>query len=284
MRILFLHGWQSTPGGRKPTYLKDHGHTVLNPALPEDDFDAAVRFLERYRVLSPMDPNAFVALGETYGTMRRYDEAEDLYRRTLAAQAALLGPAHDESVRTALNLASVLHDTGRFDEVVELHRDMASEKGVAVRTELDGYSSIAIGLVSAAYFGGFIAGSLTRYLAEQGYTGPEHVLDGKEGFSHVFDSQWKFDILTDGLGDSWRILQCGMKFFPTEALTHAPISATLDLVTENDLAPDRVKEVRIQTLARAADILALIDQVRRTVQEKRGVLLEPEVKIVGEDD
>jgi hypothetical protein len=42
MKILFLHGWQSTPGGLKPTYLKDHGHTVLNPALPDDDFDAAV--------------------------------------------------------------------------------------------------------------------------------------------------------------------------------------------------------------------------------------------------
>jgi len=42
MTILFLHGWQSTPGGVKPTYLKDHGHTVLNPALPDDDFDEAV--------------------------------------------------------------------------------------------------------------------------------------------------------------------------------------------------------------------------------------------------
>ena len=42
MNILFLHGWTSTPGGVKPTYLKDHGHTVLNPALPDDDFDAAV--------------------------------------------------------------------------------------------------------------------------------------------------------------------------------------------------------------------------------------------------
>ena len=42
MLILLLHGWQSTPGGVKPTYLKDHGHTVLNPALPDHDFDAAV--------------------------------------------------------------------------------------------------------------------------------------------------------------------------------------------------------------------------------------------------
>jgi hypothetical protein len=41
MTILFLHGWTSTPGGVKPTYLKDHGHTVLNPALPDEDFDGA---------------------------------------------------------------------------------------------------------------------------------------------------------------------------------------------------------------------------------------------------
>ena len=37
MKIFFLHGWQSTPGGVKPTYLKSYGHEVLNPALPDDD-------------------------------------------------------------------------------------------------------------------------------------------------------------------------------------------------------------------------------------------------------
>ncbi len=46
MKVLFLHGWQSTPGGIKPTFLKDHGHTVLNPALPDDDFDEAVRIAQ----------------------------------------------------------------------------------------------------------------------------------------------------------------------------------------------------------------------------------------------
>jgi UDP-N-acetylmuramate dehydrogenase len=35
--------------------------------------------------------------------------------------------------------------------------------------------------------------------------------------------------------------------------------------------------------AKAEDILALISKVRRAVQEKTGILLEPEVKIVGED-
>lgn len=42
MKILFLHGWHSVVGGVKPTYLKHAGHDVLNPALPDDDFDGAV--------------------------------------------------------------------------------------------------------------------------------------------------------------------------------------------------------------------------------------------------
>src|SRR4051794_17087750 len=100
------------------------------------------------------------------------------------------------------------------------------------------------------------SGVLAALLAERGYTGPEHVIDGKEGLTHVFGPEWKLNLLTDGLGDSWRITQCGMKAFPTEALTHTPISATLDLVKTNDLKPDEIKEVHIRSLARAADILA----------------------------
>jgi 2-methylcitrate dehydratase len=62
--------------------------------------------------------------------------------------------------------------------------------------------------------------------------------------------------LTEGLGESWRIAQCGMKAFPTEALTHAPLSATLDLVKANNLKPEEILKIDIHTLSRAADILS----------------------------
>ena len=45
-KILFLHGWTSTPGGRKPTFLRQEGYEVLNPALPDDDFEEAVRIAQ----------------------------------------------------------------------------------------------------------------------------------------------------------------------------------------------------------------------------------------------
>jgi 2-methylcitrate dehydratase len=100
------------------------------------------------------------------------------------------------------------------------------------------------------------SGVLAALLAEKGYSGPEHVVDGKEGLTHVFGPEWKLDLLTDGLGESWRITQCGMKAFPTEALTHTPISAVLDLVKTNDLHPEQVEKIQIRSLARAADILS----------------------------
>jgi 2-methylcitrate dehydratase len=100
------------------------------------------------------------------------------------------------------------------------------------------------------------SGVLAALMAEKGYTGPEHVVDGKEGLTHCFGPEWKLNLLTDGLGDSWRITQCGMKAFPTEALTHTPISAVLDLIKTNDLKADQVERVQIRSLARAADILS----------------------------
>ena len=133
--------------------------------------------------------------------------------------------------------------------------------------------AIGISASARATFGAVTAGKLTMMkntvdpmatqsgmfaalLAEKGYTGPEHVIDGKEGIVHCFGPEWKLNLLTDGLGETWRITQCGMKFFPTEALTHAPISAVLDLVKDNDLKPEQIVKVHIRSLARAADILA----------------------------
>jgi 2-methylcitrate dehydratase len=100
------------------------------------------------------------------------------------------------------------------------------------------------------------SGVLAALLAERGYTGPEHVLDGKEGLGQVIGSEWRWDGLTEGLGQDWRILQCAMKLFPSEALTHTPISAVLELVETHDLQPEQIESITIHSLGRVADILA----------------------------
>ncbi|MFL5327405.1 MAG: MmgE/PrpD family protein [Gemmataceae bacterium] len=104
-------------------------------------------------------------------------------------------------------------------------------------------------------------------LAKRGYTGPEHMIDGKEGlyavFGHVdykgtkarFESSMLVDNLPRSASDHFKIIDCGMKSFPIEALSHAPLTAMLKCVKENAIKADNVKEIKVEVIARAADIL-----------------------------
>ena len=110
-------------------------------------------------------------------------------------------------------------------------------------------------------------GVFAALLAEGGYNGPEPVLEGKEGLFQVLGPDWEPEILTDGLGESWRITQCGMKAFPTEALTHTPISAFLELIRKHGIEFGRIAKIRIGTIARAADILSDPSKYRPETKE-----------------
>jgi len=134
----------------------------------------------------------------------------------------------------------------------------------------------AIGISGSSHhtLGGVVAGHLTNMknaadpfaveagvraalLAEKGYTGSVGVFEGKEGLFEVFDKiKWDKDILIKGLGDTFLINQCGYKAFPTEALTHQPITAALEVMQENQLSPQEVSEILVETTTRGADILS----------------------------
>lgn len=98
-------------------------------------------------------------------------------------------------------------------------------------------------------------GVFAALLAQRGYTGTEAVFEGKEGLMDVFGPDWNVEKLVGGLGEKFKILECSMKAFPTEALTHTHITCTLKAVTENNVSHDQIEEVRITTIARACDIL-----------------------------
>jgi len=99
------------------------------------------------------------------------------------------------------------------------------------------------------------AGVFAALMAQKGYTGTEKVYEGKEGLMDVFGPDWDVDKLVGNLGDKYNILECGMKAFPTEALTHTHLSATLKVVKGNNIPHDKIAEVTVTTIARACDIL-----------------------------
>jgi 2-methylcitrate dehydratase len=99
------------------------------------------------------------------------------------------------------------------------------------------------------------SGVMAALMAQKGYSGTEQVFEGKEGLMDVFGPDWAFDKLIGGLGDKYKILECGMKAFPTEALTHTHLSAVLNVVKGNNITFDKIEEVTVTTIARACDIL-----------------------------
>lgn len=99
------------------------------------------------------------------------------------------------------------------------------------------------------------SGVFAALMAQKGYSGTEAVFEGKEGLMDVFGPDWDVPILVDDLGKSFRIMQCSMKAFPTEALTHTHLSTLLKAITKNDIKPEQIQEVVVTTIARACDIL-----------------------------
>jgi alpha-beta hydrolase superfamily lysophospholipase len=108
MKILFLHGWQSVPGGVKPTVLARHGHEVLNPKLPDEDFEEAVRIVQAEFDRHQPD----VVVGSSRGG------AVAMNLRSGDARLVLLCPAWNRhgTARTVKPGTVVLHS--RADDVV----------------------------------------------------------------------------------------------------------------------------------------------------------------------
>lgn len=134
----------------------------------------------------------------------------------------------------------------------------------------------AVGISGSSHFtlGGVVAGHLTNMkntadpmaaqagvyaalMAREGYTGPVEVIEGKEGLIEVLSNvTWDTEEMTRGLGSEFLITNCSYKAFPTEALTHQPISATLHICQRNQISHEDIAEILVETTTRGADILS----------------------------
>jgi 2-methylcitrate dehydratase len=99
------------------------------------------------------------------------------------------------------------------------------------------------------------AGVFAALMAQKGYSGTEAVFEGKEGLMDVFGPKWDNEKLLGELGKKFKILECSMKGFPTEALTHTHLTCMLKVIRENDIVPEQIESATITTIARACDIL-----------------------------
>jgi quercetin dioxygenase-like cupin family protein len=129
--ILFLHGWHSVPGGVKPTHLGQHGHTVINPALDDENFDAARRTAQTEVECNHID----VIVGSSRGG------AVAMNLNSGKIPLVLLCPAWKKygSIRTTKPCTTILHS--RADDVVPF----ADSEELVERSKLEASQLIDVG-------------------------------------------------------------------------------------------------------------------------------------------
>ena len=89
---------------------------------------------------------------------------------------------------------------------------------------------------------GLLAAALTR----EGFTSTDAILEGKVGFWNVLSTGSDPAYATDGLGESWELLNDGFKAYACGSLMHPTIDAVIALRRAYDLSPDDVISIEPQ--------------------------------------
>src|SRR5579872_2335312 len=85
-------------------------------------------------------------------------------------------------------------------------------------------------------------------LAAEGFTGPLHILEGRDGFLHGYSRNALPERLTASLGKSFEILHTAVKPHSCCRYMQGPIDAILDLVREHRISADQIERVEIAVL------------------------------------
>ena len=89
------------------------------------------------------------------------------------------------------------------------------------------------------------SGVLAASLAEDGFTGPQSVLEGQFGFLNVYCGDNDAAALTRGLADEWATLRIMLKRFPVHITSHTSVQAIEDLRHEHGYDAADVASIHI---------------------------------------
>lgn len=111
-------------------------------------------------------------------------------------------------------------------------------------------------------------GLTAAWLAEQGFTGARHILEGAQGLAAGTSSDANPACLTDRLGQRWAVLETSFKYHASCRHTHPAADALLAVVREHDLAFGDINTVVALVHQAAIDVLGPVTQPTTVHQSK----------------
>ena len=118
---------------------------------------------------------------------------------------------------------------------------------------------VAFGTMTKPYHAGAAGenGVVAAKLAQRGYTTDPDALDGRWGFFQVAGGGSDPHLIQGKLGNPYSFVDPGVsiKPYPCGSLAHPSMDAMLELVTEHDVKPETVEEIRVGTSSHVLNAL-----------------------------
>ena len=111
-------------------------------------------------------------------------------------------------------------------------------------------------------------GLMSAYLAQAGFTGAEHILEGKQGLAAGMSSDADPSKLTDRLGSRWTITETSFKYHASCRHTHPAADALLQVMLAHGLKPSDIAKVETLVHQGAIDVLGPVTDPTTVHQSK----------------
>ncbi len=112
------------------------------------------------------------------------------------------------------------------------------------------------------------AGLASAYLARDGFTGAQRILDGAQGMAAGMSQDAEPARLTDRLGSRWALAETSFKFHASCRHTHPAADALQRVMKQNRLTVDSIKQVTAHVHQAAIDVLGPVVEPRTVHQSK----------------
>lgn len=112
------------------------------------------------------------------------------------------------------------------------------------------------------------AGLMSAYIAQAGFTGAQHIMEGKQGMAAGMSSDSDPSKLVDGLGTRWAIAETSFKYHASCRHTHPAADALLQVMLANKLKPSDIAKVETLVHQGAIDVLGPVTDPTTIHQSK----------------
>jgi 2-methylcitrate dehydratase PrpD len=111
-------------------------------------------------------------------------------------------------------------------------------------------------------------GLMSAYIAQAGFTGAEHILEGKQGLAAGMSSDSDPSKLVDRLGSRWTLAETSFKYYASCRHTHPAADALLQVMLTNQLSPNDIAKVETLVHQGAIDVLGPVTDPATVHQSK----------------